>query len=303
MLGAAQVGQPYGRSGRSAPAEPEVRRLLTLAAGFGCAAIDTARAYGDSEAALGRARSSGAGAELPVVTKIRPLTGHDAATAVRAAVEDSLAGSLTALGAGHVDTVLLHRGTDLDRAAGAAPEALRAARDRGLLTRWGVSVADPDELHAALDLPDLGYVQLPFNVLDRRWLAGPVQAALARRPDVTVAARSAFLQGILLRPHPSTWPDEGRPSADVARSALTALAGELGRTITGLCLGYVLGQPWIDAVVVGIRSEAQLSEVARECAAPPLTAAECDHVIDRLPAGSPALVDPARWTRRVRDAS
>ncbi|WP_158564035.1 aldo/keto reductase [Jiangella anatolica] len=303
VLGAAQIGQPYGRSGRPAPSEQEVRELLRLAAASGCAAIDTARAYGDSEGTLGRARSGGAGAELPVVTKIRPLTDHDGAAGLRAAVKESLAASLTALHADRVDTVLLHRGADLSRAGGAAIEALRSARDRGLLTRWGVSVGAPDELLAALAVPDLGYVQLPFNLLDRRWLAGPVRAALAARPDVTVVARSAFLQGILLRPDPSTWPVGAGPDADVVRTSLTALAGEWGRTIAGLCLGYVLGQPRVDAVVVGIRSAAQLADVARECAAPPLTADECDHVTGRLPAGSPTLVDPARWTALSRETS
>lgn len=294
VLGAAQLGQPYGRSGKPAPSDHDILELLTTAARLGCAAIDTARAYGGSEAAIGRARAAGAGAGLPVVTKIRPLIDDDSA-GVRAAVEASLAGSLTALGTNRVETVLLHRAADLSRAEGAAAETLRSARSRGLLTRWGVSVGDPAELLTALAVPDLGYVQLPFNVLDRRWLTADVQAALAARPDVTVAARSSFLQGILLHPDPSTWPAVGQPGADVVRSALAAVAVDLGRTVAGLCLGYVLGQPWIDAVVVGARSATQLTEVAESCASP-LDADECDHVVARLPAGSLSLVDPARWT-------
>ncbi|RIQ20599.1 aldo/keto reductase [Jiangella rhizosphaerae] len=299
VLGAAQIGQPYGRSGRPAPSDAEVRRLLTLATRLGCAAVDTARAYGGSEAAIGRARASGAGAALPVVTKIRPLTDDDVAAGLAAAVTGSLAVSLTALRAGRVDTVLLHRARDLHRAGGAAAAALRSAQERGLLSQWGASVAAPDELLAALAVPGLGYVQLPFNLLDRRWLAGEVQAALAARPDVTVVARSSFLQGILLRPDPSTWPVGGHPDAAVVRTSLTALAGDLGRTTAGLCLGYVLGQPWIDAAVVGVRSAEQLLEVAGECALPPLSADKCEQVTQRLPAGSPELVDPARWTARV----
>jgi aryl-alcohol dehydrogenase-like predicted oxidoreductase len=299
VLGAAQFGQAYGRSGKPAPSDDEVRHLLTLAAAAGCAAVDTARGYGGSEAAIGRARSAGAGAELPLVTKIRPLTDADVVAGVRGAVRASLAASLRELRAESLQTVLLHRAADVSRADGSAVAALRSARAEGLLAGWGVSVADPEQLLAVLAVPDLSYVQLPLNLLDRRWLAAGVQAALAARPEVTIVARSAFLQGILLRPDPSTWPVGTRPDAGVVRSRMAEIASALGRSSAGLCLGYVLGQPWIDAVVVGARSAAQLAEVAAECARAPLTADECGRVADLLPVGSADLVNPARWPALV----
>jgi spore coat polysaccharide biosynthesis protein SpsF len=302
VVGAAQLGQPYGRSGKPAPGDPEMRAMLRLAAGLGCAAIDTARAYGGSEAAIGRSRRAGSGAQLPIVTKIRPLTDRDESTGVAAAVRASLAESLAALGTERVGTVLLHRGDDLSRADGEAVRALRAARDDGLLDAWGASVADPEELAAALAVPDLTYVQLPFNVVDRRWLAAEVQESLAARPDVIVVARSVFLQGILLNPDASTWPADTQPTATTVRSGLAKLADRTGRTYAGLCLGYVLAQPWIDAVVVGVRSAQQLAEVAKECAGAPLTAEDCQEIANLIPAGSSTLVNPARWPRRAKDA-
>jgi aryl-alcohol dehydrogenase-like predicted oxidoreductase len=303
VLGAAQLNQSYGRSGRAAPSDHEVRQLLTLAVELGAAAVDTARGYGGSEAAIGRARASGAGARLPIVTKIRPLTDDDVVTGVGAAVRGSLAMSLRELGTERVETVLLHRAVDMWRAAGTAVQALRSARDDGLLAGWGVSVANPEELLAALAVPDLDYVQLPFNLLDRRWLAAEVLAALSARPEVTVVARSVFLQGILLSRDPSTWPARVGPGAETVRPRLTELAGALGRTVAGLCLGYALAQPWIDAVVVGVRSAAQLAEVARECAEAPLTAGECARVVDLVPAGSPDLVNPASWPASTKGTS
>lgn len=275
--------------------------MLRLAARLGCAGIDTARSYGGSEAAIGRARRAGAGHQLPVVTKIRPLAGHDDAAGVAAAVRASLAESLGHLGAERVPAVLLHRAGDLTEADGAAVAALRAARADGLVTAWGVSVSDPGELLASLAIGDLGYVQLPFSLVDRRWLGAGVQDALAARPDVTIAARSVFLQGILLHPDESTWPAGTEPSASAVASGLNRLAGETGRAVSGLCLGYALAQPWIDYLVVGVRSADQLAGIAAQCAGPPLTAEECARIMNAIPAGSPALVNPALWPGRRKD--
>lgn len=297
VIGAAQFGQSYGRSGKSAPGDAEIAQILRLATELDCAGIDTARAYGNSEAAIGRARRSGAGASLPLVTKIRPLPDLDEA-GVRTAVHASLTESLSLLGSAHVGAVLLHRAVDLTRAGGAAVGVLRTAREHGLIGRWGVSVSDPDELVAALTFPDLGYVQLPFNIVDRRWLTAHAQAALAERPDVTVVARSVFLQGILLRPDAGTWPRGALPDAASVSTALDALAARSGRSIAGLCIGFALAQPWIDAVVIGVRSAHHLSQLALEMQTPPLTADDCERLLDTIPAGSAELVDPARWPPR-----
>ncbi|MFC8681507.1 aldo/keto reductase [Microbacterium ureisolvens] len=301
VVGAAQLGQPYGRRGGPVPTDDDARAVLDLAARLGCAAVDTARAYGDSEVAIGRARAAGVATELPVVTKIHPLTEFDDARDVAAAVGADLTESLARLHAERVDTVLLHRADDLSRAEGAAVRALRSARDDGLLTTWGVSVSDPAELVAALAVTDLGAVQLPFNLLDRRWLGPDVQDALAARPDVTIAARSVFLQGLLLRPEPSLWPSGTQPSATATAAGLTALTAETGRTHAGLCIGYALAQPWIDTVVIGVRSAAQLDGVVHEVARGPLTPEECESAVGVLPAGSLHLINPALWPAREEE--
>ena len=42
------------------------------------------------------------------------------------------------------------------------------------------------------------HIQLPFNLLDRRWKTAEFAAAAAARPDVTIHTRSTFLQGVLV---------------------------------------------------------------------------------------------------------
>ncbi|WP_152362327.1 aldo/keto reductase [Microlunatus speluncae] len=313
IIGAAQLGQPYGRGARRPPEPDEVGRWLAAAATADVAGIDTARAYGDSEAMIGAARAGAesgpaaatgerpteAAGPVPIVTKIRPLTEFDAGAApqeVERAVRASLLASLTALRTATIDTLLLHRAGDLRAGSGRPITVLDDLRRDGLIGRWGVSLGSPAELIDALDVPGLGYVQLPYNLLDRRWCAPEVEAALAARPEVMVAARSAYLQGILVDPLARHWP--GPRPADAAELAerLSGLGRELGRqSLRDLALGYVLGQAWVDAVVVGARSAEQIADAARLVGNPPLTATEIARARAELPAGPLDLVDPARW--------
>lgn len=298
IIGAAQLGQAYGRGARrEPPSAREAEAWYEAAVTVGARGIDTARAYGDSEAVIGRVRDDRAGPA--VITKIRPLSEFDAESApdaVEQAVRESLALSLAALRADSVDTVLLHRARDLRAGAGRAVTVLDALRADRVIIEWGVSVDSPDELLAALEVPGLSHVQLPYNLLDRRWCEPAVVAATRSRPEVVIAARSTYLQGILADPLARDWP--GASPADAAELAgrLTGISRVLGReSLRDLALGYVLGHPWVGAVVVGARSAEQILDTARLVARTPLGLAEIDWLRTELPAGPLDLVDPSRW--------
>lgn len=288
VLGAAQFGQPYGNGpDRRAPSDDEVARILTDAAAQGITEVDTARAYGESEAVLGRVRHSSPG--LRVATKVAPLgpqgTGAD--------VRSSLAASRAALRTEHLDTILLHRAEDLTRPGVLA--ALREAVATGSAGRWGVSLSTPGELLDALAIADLAYVQLPANLLDRRWHAPEVQQALRARADVTITVRSVLLQGLLVGSDAGRWPALPGLDAPAYLTTLRELARDLGRESTlDLAIGYVVGLPWTDAVVLGLRRPDQLPPLI-QAARNPLTPEEIAVVEQRLPAGSERLLTPSLW--------
>jgi spore coat polysaccharide biosynthesis protein SpsF len=304
VLGAAQLGQQYGNGAdREPPDAAAAVAILRTAIAGGVDELDTARAYGASEAVLGDALSAlGTGAKtLGIVTKVRPLDEFavdDDPAAVRRAVRDSLDASLTHLRRERVDAVLLHRARDLTVAGGAAVAALDALTTHGRMARWGVSVGSPADLLSACATPGVGYVQLPFNLLDRRWLDDGVQRALRDRPDIRIVARSVLLQGLLSSRDPHRWP--AIPGLGVTRTltTLAELATELGRSsVLDLAIGYALGQSWIDAVVLGVRRADQLPDLLEATSAPPLSPAEIDLVHRQIHGGPLDLVDPSRWSQ------
>jgi aryl-alcohol dehydrogenase-like predicted oxidoreductase len=277
VLGTAQLGGTYGIANRTGmPDDDATARMLAAARELGVTHVDTARAYGDSERRLGAALP---GLGLAVITKIGP--GAD--------VRDSLAASREALGLTGPLTILLHRAADV--AAGWSD--LRRCLDTGEADRVGVSVQSPDELRQVLELPDLGYVQLPCNILDKRWLA----AFSDERPGLVVTVRSAYLQGLLAAGSDVTWPHLPDAERDAVVATLDRLAVEFGREDrTDLCLAYLLSLPWVTSLVVGAETEEQLRRNADLISRKPLTAAEREQALAALPEMPVELLDPARWS-------
>lgn len=294
VLGTVQLGLPYGitREAGLMPAD-RAEAILTAAQGHGCAALDTARAYGDSEARIGSWLATGG--RLPVITKLSPLDVAETPEALTDACHDSIAQSIASLGK-PLETVLLHRASHLHEGNGAVWRTLLEMRAAGQIARLGASVQTPDELLEALSFDDLSHIQLPFNALDWRW--DRCVAALRARPDVTVHARSLFLQGLLVQPDASRWPTIPGVDAPAVLATLAQAAQDLNRAgIADLCIAYARAFSWIDGLVMGVDSPEQLDELAALFAAPPLTWDEADHLQRSLPDLPEQLLNPALWGR------
>jgi aryl-alcohol dehydrogenase-like predicted oxidoreductase len=282
-LGTAQLGQRYGVANRTGrPDLAEAAGILAEARAAGIDTIDTAMAYGDSEKVLGRVGVSG----LRVVTKLSPLPADPVAD-LAGTLRRDVAASLERLGAISVYGLLLHRPSDaLGPQGPALIDALRGLQRDGLVQKIGASIYDPAELEALTRAFDIGIVQAPYNVLDRRletsgWLRRLVRAG------VEVHTRSAFLQGLLLleeRPPQfaawrGTW---SRWNSWLAEQRLTALSA---------ALGFVLRNPDIDRVVVGVETAAQLRGIVAETDVAPV------EVPAELASVDLDLIDPSRWKR------
>ncbi|GAB3824530.1 aldo/keto reductase [Hymenobacter jeollabukensis] len=285
-LGTAQFGLAYGiNNTQGRPNDDAVAAVLAEAQAAGLTLLDTAAAYGDSEARLGQWLSQHPEAPFEVVTKVAAA----APAVVRAAVQASL-GRLQLT---RVYGVLFHDFNALQQQL-PAWQGLQASRAAGLTTRIGISLYHPWQAQWLLDRRgwDVDLLQVPYNVLDQRFEA--VLPALAER-GVEVHVRSAFLQGLLLRPLDTlpTYFEPLRPRL----TRLRALAAAAGMPLEAALLLFAATAPGVARVVIGVDTVANLrANVAAEHYLPAFTALR--PALAELAETTEELILPYRWPPR-----
>ena len=266
-LGTVQFGLDYGISNRTGRVPPHgVAKILDEASAAGVETLDTAVAYGESEAILGAVLES-EGMSFEIVSKFpRDVDPRQ--------LKDTLQGTLRRLRMPRIKAYLAHDSACLRNTT--IQEQLACAKDQGLISQFGVSVYSPDELHQLMDRgPAFDMVQLPLNVFDQRFRT--MLPELKRR-GVEVHVRSVFLQGLFFLE-----PERLSPHFDRVRSKLTGLrrlAEEHRIPLSALLLGYAMAQPDVDRIVIGVTSIDEL----RENLAAGAHAARCRELLSQLDA-------------------
>lgn len=302
VLGTAQLGMDYGITNRTGkPNAAAAEFLVKMAIANGTNFIDTAHSYGDSETIIGKAIASGWGGRVKIITKLSPMAGYpeDAASfAIEALVEASIYKSCMSLCKKKLDVVMLHRASHLTDWNGAVWNKLIQLKAEGVIEALGISVQSPTELEAALEVRDVQFIQMPFNVLDWRWdhLVTKLKTTKEHR-DLVVHTRSVLLQGLLLSTDAEQWGKANVPRYEVVTSWLTdqALKFSCG-SLTELCLSYVKSHDWIDGVVVGVDSVGQLSENLKILDGPDMPLCELDYIKQHRPQLDQESLNPAYWT-------
>lgn len=238
-LGTVQFGLAYGVSNmRGQVGQAEVLEILKLARAAGVDLLDTAQAYGGSEAAIGAYLKTAPGA-FRVVTKLKDVPGADATAALRASADRAGVGRFYGTLLHSYDEHLAH----LDRY-----EGLLECRRSGLTQKTGFSLYYPEQAERLLAAKtDFDLVQVPYSLLDRRFES--VFAAL-KAAGVEIHVRSVFLQGLLLM-NAATIPEGLRrvaPKVELIR----AYAASRGWTAAAVCAGFALANPLVDRVVIGV---------------------------------------------------
>lgn len=281
-LGTVQFGTAYGVSNRrgQVPAD-EARAILADAAGRGVELLDTAAAYGESEAVLGRLRP--VADAFRIVSKTQPLGPGGVAGVVARARE-----SLLRLRRDRLHGLLIHAAADLHGPEGEALwRALREMKAEGLFGRLGISAyAADDPLGLARRFrPDI--VQIPVGYLDQRLLVDGTLAGLAGL-GIEIHARSILQQGLVFLD-----PDRLPASLAHGKKLLAERAGRLadaGTTPLAAGLHFALRCPEVARVVVGVTSLAEWRQVAAAASAP---APDLDWAA--LATDDPVVLDPRRW--------
>lgn len=236
-LGTAQFGLDYGihnKQGRIP--KREAFEILEYAASRGIEILDTAPTYGVSETVLGEFLGGRPG-EFNVVSKL-PAGAKNVQ-----ALKESLERLRTDVLYGY----LVHDfGSFLEYPS--VWNDLIQCRESGQVRKIGFSLYYPRDFDVLREMqicPDL--IQVPYNIFDQRFAV--VFPAL-KEDGVEIHVRSTFLQGLLLKTAHEL--DEQFVEIRPKLARLQALAAGAGVSVSTLCLSFVLGNPSIDQVVVGV---------------------------------------------------
>ena len=289
VLGTAQLASPYGIANKiGVPDEKTVTEIVRTAWENQIVEFDTAQGYGDSEKCLGKALTNlGLTSSVRVITKFHPCLDHRDGRALA----DSLQASTRHLNVPRLHCVLLHRENLLDLwNLGLHANLSRLVRD-GIVEKLGVSVYSPERALMAIGTEGIDVIQLPTNILDRRFERAGVFDEAARCGKM-IYVRSVFLQGLLLLK-----PEEVPPRLDAAKpliEALHDLAEQFGVTQQEIALSYVKFAIPFAKIIIGAEMPSQIRENS-DLWMNAQHVELIEHIRALFPSVEESVLDPSRW--------
>lgn len=281
-LGTVQFGLHYGVSNQSGQVtNKEVDKILKTAYSAGINTLDTAVSYGSSEQVLGEAGIN----NWQVITKLPRFP--EKCNNIEDWVNSTVSDALDRLKIKKLSGLLLHQplqlleenGTDLY-------QILNNLKKKELVNKIGYSIYSPNDLDKLYSSFKPDIIQAPFNIFDQQLLTSGWLKKL-HKEGVEINVRSVFLQGLLLmklKDLPIKF-HRWKTLMDNWHKWL------LKNNITPLqaCLGFVLAQPEINRLVIGVDNARQLKEVLlatqTKVPSPPLEFATEDE----------NLINPLKW--------
>ncbi|MBU1055039.1 MAG: aldo/keto reductase [Proteobacteria bacterium] len=255
ILGTAQLGMNYGIANKPGRPNPDLsRKIVQSAWENGIREYDTAQEYGESEKTLGKALSSlGLSSKAKIITKLNQELDHLDKKTMTQAVRESIA----QLDVPALHGLMLRREEYLNLWEKGLGEIFQGFVAQGLTRYLGVSVYSPEMAILGLNTDGIDMIQLPSNILDRRFENAGV-FDLAKELGKQIHVRSVFLQGLLLMDRCEI-PSNMQFAGSVLEK-LKHVEQETGLSRQNLAFGYAK-QAYPDAkIVFGVETSEQLNE-------------------------------------------
>ena len=303
VLGGVQFGLDYGINNITGkPNNNEVETIIKTAINSGIQVIDTARNYGNSENLLGKFLTHDYRNRVRISTKLSSLIdcpdNADQDT-VRAFVRESVLTSCLTLKVECIDYLLLHRVEQLYKWENAVMDTLLELKNEGFIDKIGASVQSVDELNLMLDNKNILIIQMPFNIIDRRWdsVINKIKKIKNER-GLIVHTRSVFLQGLLLTKDKQKWSSANIPNPNDIIDWLGKITLEFeNASLIETCLAFVRSQNWIDGILVGVDTKKQLQENLKFFSQPLMEEHFIQSIINSTPKLTEASLDPSNWSK------
>lgn len=244
-LGTVQFGITYGINNKSGvPDDKELSSIFKLANNVGIKILDTAQSYGNAEERIGELAED----NFKVITKFKNLESSfpfydDLNMSLKKLNVNSLYGYMAHDADGLIENPTWWKG-------------MKILKDNGLIQKIGYSLYSISQLDLLISkqlIPDI--IQVPYNILDKRF--EPYFFNL-KEMGVEIHTRSVFHQGLYFM-KPEKLPSKLSSFLPIIHK-LNIFSKEFGVPIGAIALKYVLHNPHIDKVVVGVDSVLQLKQ-------------------------------------------
>ncbi|MEK7116765.1 MAG: aldo/keto reductase [Patescibacteria group bacterium] len=195
ILGTVQFGLNYGiNNPNGKPAREKSLAMLDYAWQKGIRIFDTAYNYGEAEEILGEfIKTRNLSAEIKIITKLKPNIMSESHGEALDIIANNLEESLKRLNRNYVDGYLFH--TPAYIYDNKTVDAMVNLKKQKLVKNIGVSIYEENDAVYAVELNKFDYIQVPYSIFDQR-LNKTNFFEIAQKNNVTVFARSAFLQGL-----------------------------------------------------------------------------------------------------------
>jgi len=244
----------YGIANSSGqPGQEDIDQIVSYAIENGIRFFDTAQAYGNSESVIGISLEKlNQKNSVQIVSKLSPDLQECSADIIVKSVKSSV----QKLNVKSLHGFLVHRAEALYSESYSL--TVQMLKDEGLINKSGVSVYTPGEAITALDNPLVEILQIPFNILDRRWIDEGVLEK-AEQKNVQLFFRSIFLQGLIflnnyeLKKRELNWaiPYLEQFNKLVSTTSLTAME---------LSFNILSNIPGDNIIIIGVENLAQLQK-------------------------------------------
>ncbi len=262
-LGTVQLGMNYGIANNGGqPKLEQSMDMLSTALTNGVCALDTARAYGNSEDVLGQFLASWSGERPFITTKVPPFKSITSEADIEKHIIGNVETSLEKLGISKADCILLHNADNLIFEGDKAAKVMGDLVKRGYADMVGASVYTGDDIDLMMRHEEYTVTQVPMSIFDQRLIAdGHIEAL--EKAGYSVFVRSVFLQGLFfLDPEKITDPillEHAKPRIEKLRE----YAEKESMTIAEIAIAFMRDVPGVTSLVLGAdTSEQVLSNTA-----------------------------------------
>lgn len=255
----------------------ENEMIVNSALDLGINYFDTADLYenGENEVKIGKLLASKRD-QIVLATKVGNQWRSDGSgwdwNPRKAYILEAVEGSLRRLQTDYIDLYQLHGGM-MDDPIDETIEAFEQLKEQGKIRHYGISSIRPNVIREYVKKSNLVSVMMQYSLLDRR----PEETCfeLLEAHDIAVLSRGSLAQGLLVdkpaKPY-LEWPEETVAQA----AALVQQATGKEETAAQTAIRFVLQHQVVGSAVIGIRTIAQLADIAAAADLPLLSAQQME---------------------------